>query len=71
MQADKEQWTLYSKSDKIYHVKRLISADGGYTLLTYDIDASQPEEAHQAFISKQTLNPNTLDKTKTDNASFN
>jgi hypothetical protein len=71
MQADKELWTLYSKSDTIYHVKRLVSVESNYSLLTYDVNASQPEEAHQTFINKQTVNASELDKTKTDNASFN
>lgn len=71
MQADKEQWTLYSKSDKLYHVKRLVSANGNYNLLTYDINTSQPEEAHQTFISRQIVNVSELNKIKSDNASFN
>lgn len=71
MSLDKEIWTFYSKSDTVYHVKRLVSSDSGQLLLTYDINTSQPEAAHQTFISKQTINESELQKIKSESSSFN
>lgn len=71
MNSDKEIWTLYSKSDTVFHVKRLVSSDSGYLLLTYDINTSQPEAAHQTFIGKQTINESELQKIKSQSSSFN
>lgn len=31
--SSKEVWTIYSKQDTIFHVKRLLSSDTGLTLL--------------------------------------
>jgi len=71
MQPDQELWTLYAKSDTVYHVKRLVSNDTSYYLLTYEVNASLPEQAHQTFIDKQPVNPNEVDKIKAHNSSFN
>jgi hypothetical protein len=70
MQLDQELWTLYTKSDTVYHVKRLVSNDNNYFLLTYDVNASLPEQAHQTFIDKQAVNRNDLSTIKTSNSSF-
>src|SRR5215510_3513842 len=70
MHQEQELWTLYSKSEKVYHVKRLISNDHDYFLLTYEINASLPEQAHQTLIEKQPVNAGELEKTKKDNSSF-
>ena len=52
---EKELWTLYSKSDTVYHVKKLLFYDGSYSLLSYDINTAQPEASYQTFIRKQAI----------------
>jgi hypothetical protein len=71
MSSDKEVWTLYLQSDTVYHVKRLVSFDSGYVLLTYDVNTSQPEAAHQTFKGKQSINESDLQKIKSESPSFN
>lgn len=71
MHNNQELWTMYSKADSIFHVKRLVSTDTGYLLLTYDINTSEPEAAYQTFIGKELIAGNSLKKTKAENASFN
>ena len=51
----KEVWTIYSKQDTIFHIKRLVSSDTGLTLLSYDINTSKAETAVQTFINSKTL----------------
>ena len=53
--SSKEVWTVYTKQDTVFHVKRLLSSDTGLTLLSYDINTSNPEAASQTFISAKTL----------------
>jgi hypothetical protein len=48
-----EVWTVYSKKGVIYSIKRLLKVDAGYLLLSYDIDASKPEQATQTLNSRQ------------------
>jgi len=68
----KELWTLYSKQDTIFHVKRLLSSDTGLTLLSYDINTSEPEAASQTFISNKILtNENEATSIKSQSPNFN
>jgi hypothetical protein len=68
----KEEWTIYSKQDTIVRVKRLLSSATGLTLLSYDINISEPEVAKQTFISSKPFsNKNEIDNIKEENASFN
>jgi hypothetical protein len=66
----KELWTLYSKQDSVIHVKRLVSSDTGLTLLSYEINTSEPEVAKQSFISSKSLsdiNEGTIIKSQYSN----
>lgn len=70
--SSKEVWTIYSKQDTIFHVKRLLSSDTGLTLLTYDINTSKPEAASQNFINaKKVESENEAAAIKSQNASLN
>lgn len=65
-----ELWTLYSKQDSIYHVKRLLASDSGYMLLSYDINSSQPEAASQRFTRKESVDRVDVNKFRSENPGF-
>ena len=71
MQSPKELWTLYSKSDTVYHIKKLISSDNKYILLTYVVNTSHPEAAKQDFIKQETISKTDLFKIKSEYSSYN
>ena len=67
----KEVWTIYSKQDTVFHVKRLVSSNTGLTLLSYDINTSKAEAAAQTFISSKTLsNENEAATIKSQSSNF-
>ena len=67
----KEAWTIYSKHDTIFHVKRLLSSDTGLTLLSYDINTSKAETAVQTFINSKALSSeNEAATIKLQNSNF-
>ncbi len=55
MTLTKELWTIYSKQDTIFHVKRLLSSGSGLILKSYDINTSNPEITKQTFIDSKIL----------------
>ena len=68
----KEAWTLYFKQDTIFHIKRLLTSDTSLTLLTYDVNTSEPEAAAQTFINSKTVsNENEAIAIKTQNTNSN
>jgi hypothetical protein len=71
VQSDKELWTLYSKSDTVCHVKRLISSDSNYVLLTYDIEIGPFEAVNQSLIEKDTVKKKDLERIRSQSAGFN
>ncbi len=71
IQIDNELWTLYNRFDSIFQIKRFISNDSGYILLSYEVNASQPESTQQNFISKQAIKANDIKGIKSKNARFN
>ncbi|MCW3110676.1 MAG: hypothetical protein JWQ09_5182 [Segetibacter sp.] len=71
MTLTKEVWTIYSKQDTIFHIKRLLSSDSGLILRSYDINTSEPEITKQTFIDTKTLaNEREASLIKSQNSSF-
>ena len=71
MVLTKELWTIYSKKDAVFYVKRLVSTNSGLTLLSYNINTSKAEAAAQTFINSKTLsNENEAATIKSQNSNF-
>lgn len=68
----KELWTIYSKQDAIFHVKRLLLTDIGLILLSYDINTPEPEVSEQSFLSSNIVaNKDEATAIKLQNSNFN
>jgi len=68
----REEWTIYSRRDSLFAVKRLLSTDSGLNLQTYIINTAQPEAAKQTFSdSKLIANENEAAIIKTQAKNFN
>ena len=67
-----ELWTIYAKQDSVFHVKRLLSSESGFYLLSYDINTSEAEVAKQTFISSRKFtNEKETIPIKSQNGNFN
>ena len=64
--AEKEVFTLYRKTENVFHIARALTTNtDSFDLHLYDVDSSKPEEAKQTFVSAEHLTQQQLADRKT------
>ncbi len=65
--AEKEVYTLYRKTENVFHIARALTTNtDNFDLHLYAIDTSKPEEARQTLVSAEHLTQQQLASRKTE-----